>query len=158
MGGRKPPGVSFETWVDRQIREGLASGAFDDLPRGPVDLGDTRDDDWWIKRKVREEGLDVLPASLVLRRDLERAVVTARGAPTEDEAREQIETVNERIRAANRIAMSGPPVVLVTYDVEAFLAGWRATHPRADATPPQPSAPEAVPTRGAPARRWFRRR
>lgn len=29
---RKPAGMSFETWVERQIAQGMARGAFDDLP------------------------------------------------------------------------------------------------------------------------------
>ena len=129
MAGRKPPKVTFETWVDRQIRDGAAQGAFDDLPRGPIELAEHHDEDWWIKRKIRDEGLEVLPPSLILRRDIERAVRSARSAPTEAEARQRIEAVNDRIRAANRIAVSGPPVNLVTYDVEELLAFWRAAHP-----------------------------
>jgi len=126
---RKPPGVTFETWVDRQIREGAAKGAFDDLPRDPLDLSDQHDPDWWLKRKIRDEGIETLPASLVLRREIEQAVRDAREAPTEADARRQIEAVNERIRNANRIAVSGPPVNLVTYDVDELLAYWRAAHP-----------------------------
>ncbi|WNI16501.1 DnaJ family domain-containing protein [Actinacidiphila sp. ITFR-21] len=32
MTERKPPGVSFESWTDKQIREAEARGAFADLP------------------------------------------------------------------------------------------------------------------------------
>ena len=32
MTERKPPGVSWETWIDRQIREGMERGDFDHLP------------------------------------------------------------------------------------------------------------------------------
>ena len=141
MAGRKPPGVTFETWVDRQIREGAAQGAFDDLPSGPIDLSDQHDPDWWLKRKIRDEGLDTLPASLVLRREVEQAVRDARAAPTEDEARRRIEAVNDRIRQANRIAISGPPVNLVPYDVEELAACWRAAHP----DDPEPPADEVEP-------------
>jgi hypothetical protein len=150
MAGRKPPKASFETWVDRQIRDGLARGAFDDLPAGPLDLSDAHDEDWWLKRKVREEQLDVLPASLVVRREVEQAVRDARDAPTEDDARWQIEAVNERIRAANRVAIAGPPVTLVPYDVDELLAWWRAHHPEPEATP------TVEPTTSAPPRRRWR--
>jgi hypothetical protein len=35
---RKPPGVSWESWVDKQIREAQDKGEFDDLPgHGPTD-------------------------------------------------------------------------------------------------------------------------
>jgi len=146
MGGRKPPGVTFETWVDRQIREGAAQGAFDDLPSGPIDLSDQHDPDWWLKRKIRDEGLDTLPASLVLRREVEQAVRDARDAPTEADARRRIEAVNERIRKANRVAISGPPVNLVPYDVEELVAFWRAAHPGDPKLPPTDEAVEPVPT------------
>lgn len=139
MAGRKPPGVSFETWVDRQIREGLAKGAFDDLPNRPLDLSEDTGDDWWIKKKIRDEGLEVLPPSLVLRREVEQAVADARMAMTEDDARARIEAVNQRIRDANRIAIAGPPVTLVAYDVDDFLEIWRRTHPDL------PEAPKAEP-------------
>ncbi|MCU1371557.1 MAG: hypothetical protein JWO77_2751 [Ilumatobacteraceae bacterium] len=126
---RKPPQVTFETWVDRQIRDGAANGAFDDLPSGPIELTEHHDEDWWIKKKIRDEGLEVLPPSLTLRRDIERAVRAARGAPSEAEARRQIEAVNDRIRAANRIAIAGPPVNLVAYDVDELVMLWHAAHP-----------------------------
>jgi len=154
MAGRKPPGVSFETWVDRQIREGLAKGAFDDLPNTPLDLSEDAGDDWWIKKKIRDEGIEVLPPSLVLRREVEQAVAAARMATTEDDARAQIDAVNQRIRDANRIAIAGPPVTLVTYDVDDFLAVWRHTHPVAAEPPP---AAEAGPTM-ATKPRWRLRR
>jgi hypothetical protein len=155
MTGRKPPRATFESWVDRQIREGLAKGAFDDLPRRPLDLSEDTGDDWWIKRKIRDEGLEVLPPSLVLRREVEKAVAEARQAPTEDEARSQIEAVNETIRNANRIAIAGPPVTLVTYPVDEFLADWRRSHP-VTAEPPATSL-EAEPTM-ATKPRWRLRR
>jgi len=154
MLGRKPPQVTFETWIDKQIRDGANRGAFDDLPSGPLELTDQHDADWWIKRKIRDEGLDALPPSLVLRRDIEQAVRAARGAPTEEEARRQIEAVNDRIRAANRIAIAGPPVNLVAYDVEELVTLWRAARP----VPPDP-APDQVDTSTPPrpARRRWRR-
>ena len=153
---RKPPGVTFETWVDRQIREGLAKGVFDELPRGPLDLTDQHDADWWIKRKIRDEGIETLPPSLVLRREVEQAVRDARDAPTEDDARRQIEAVNERIRSANRIAVSGPPVNLVTYDVEELLAIWRAGHPMTTAEAPS-AASDVDPAPGRQRHRRWRR-
>jgi len=58
MAERKPPGVSWETWVDRQIREGMERGEFDALPDHgkPIrDLDRPRDDSWWVKDKLRRE-------------------------------------------------------------------------------------------------------
>jgi len=147
--------VTIQQWVEQQIREGKARGAFDDLPLAgqPLDLQEHHDEDWWIKRKIRDEGLEVLPPSLILRRDIERAVRDARSAPTESEARRRIEAVNDRIRAANRIAIAGPPVNLVAYDVEELVGLWRAEHP-ADPDPEPPDEVEPPP----PPPGWFRRR
>ena len=52
MTERKPPGVGFETWVERQIREATERGEFDNLPGAgkPVaDLDKPHDELWWIK-------------------------------------------------------------------------------------------------------------
>ena len=155
MAGRKPPQVTFETWVDRQIRDGAATGAFDDLPRGPIELTEHHDEDWWIKKKIRDEGIEVLPPSLILRRDIERAVAEARSAPTEDDARARIEAVNERIRAANRTAIAGPPVTLVAYDVEELLTLWRAARPVEQEARREDADVPPVPT--VRWRRWIRR-
>src|SRR5215218_2217953 len=64
MTERKPPGVGFETWVERQLREAAERGAFDDLPGAgkPIpDLDKPHDELWWVKQKLRDEGLAWLP-------------------------------------------------------------------------------------------------
>ena len=63
--GRKPKGVSWESWIDRQIRQGVADGAFDDLPgkgKPLAEFPDFHDDDWWLKAKLRAERLSYLRA------------------------------------------------------------------------------------------------
>jgi len=60
MTERKPPGVSFESWIDRQIREAMERGEFDNLPGAgkPIpDLDKATDELWWIRQKMRSEGL-----------------------------------------------------------------------------------------------------
>ena len=141
MTSRKPPGISFETWIDRQIREGQEQGAFDDLPgqgRPIRGLLEPVDEDWWIRRKLQEEDLAVLPPSLVLCKAVEQGIAEALAAPTEASAREQVEAVNARIRAGNRVAIAGPPVTLVAYDVDEVLARWRTRHPEGDVGPVDP--------------------
>lgn len=46
--------------AERRIREAIAQGAFDDLPGAgkPLDLRGAGDPDWWIRRKLEDEGLD----------------------------------------------------------------------------------------------------
>ena len=58
MTERKPPGVSWETWIDKQIREGVERGLFDDLPgtgKPLPDIDKPRDEDRWIKAKLQAE-------------------------------------------------------------------------------------------------------
>ncbi|GII56680.1 DUF1992 domain-containing protein [Planotetraspora thailandica] len=156
MTERKPPGVGFETWGDRQIREAAERGAFDDLPGAgkPLpDQGKPYDEMWWIKQKLRDENLSFpLPGTLALRKEAEEARAEAVGARTEAEARRIVAEINEKISAGIRSALSGPPVTLIPLDVEEVVGEWRERHPAPAATVSSPPPP--APTR----RSWFRRR
>ena len=130
MTERKPPGVSYESWVDRQIREAVERGAFDDLPGAGRPLpgrGEAYDEDWWVKRKLEREQVSLLPPSLQLKRDAERALDEALAAPTEEAARRVLEAINARIRESHRFTPAGPPVLLRAYDVDEVLRRRSAT-------------------------------
>ncbi|SER19204.1 protein of unknown function [Lentzea xinjiangensis] len=135
MTRRKPLAVGFESWVDRQIREAQERGEFDDLPSAGKPLpgaGEPLEEDWWIKRKVREEeGTAGLPPSLVLRKQAETAKARALAAPTDDEARAIIGEVNAKILDALRKPLSGPPLNLMPFDVEELVRERKGTS-RAD--------------------------
>jgi hypothetical protein len=128
---RKPLGTNFESWIDRQIREAEERGEFDDLPgkgRPLPDLDKPYDEMWWIKQKMRSEGLSMpLPPTLALRKEAEEALEEAARARSESEARRIVEDVNDRIREAIRTGLAGPPLNLVPYDVEKVVAHWRAS-------------------------------
>ncbi|WP_340562737.1 DnaJ family domain-containing protein [Streptomyces sp. GSL17-111] len=129
MTERKPPGVSFESWVDRQIREASERGAFSDLPgagRPLSGVDQPYDENWWIKRKLHEEGVSVLPPTLALRKEAEDALAAARAARTDAEARRVLTEINATIDAALRRPLAGPPLNLVPFDVEQVLAERRA--------------------------------
>ncbi|MDX3661147.1 DUF1992 domain-containing protein [Streptomyces sp. ID05-26A] len=125
MTQRKPPGMGFESWIDRQIREAEERGEFDDLPSAGKPLpgaGQALEEDWWIKRKVREEeGAAGLPPSLVLRKRAETARARALAATTDAEARAIIEEMNAEILDALRKPLSGPPLTLMPFDVDELL-------------------------------------
>jgi hypothetical protein len=74
MTERKPFGVSYETWVDRMIREAQERGDFDNLPAGKpipnLDRPWTLDD--WAREMIEREGVSILPPGLELRRQVER--------------------------------------------------------------------------------------
>jgi hypothetical protein len=129
MTERRPPGVGWESWIDRQVREAEKRGKFDDLPgagKPLADLGRPQDENWWIKNKLRDEGLSYTPPSLALKKRAEDALALASEAGSEAKAREIVEEINGEIREANRKGIRGPLVVLRPYDVEAFLRRRRA--------------------------------
>lgn len=128
MTERKPPGVSFESWVDRQIREAQERGSFDNLPGAgkPLPRADEPyDEDWWLKEKLRREGVSVLPPTLRLRKEAEDALAKARRAPSERAVRHIVQEINERIRQALRRPLEGPPLNLTPFDVEQVVHEWR---------------------------------
>ncbi|GAA2434976.1 DUF1992 domain-containing protein [Streptomyces macrosporus] len=128
MTERKPPGVSFETWVDRQIRVAAEQGEFDNLPGAgkPLpDLDAPYDDLWWVKKKMDREGLSFLLPALALRKEAEDALEAALRAPSEARVRRIVAEINERIRAARRMPPPGPPLGPAPFDVEQVVREWR---------------------------------
>ncbi|HEY3871963.1 MAG TPA: DUF1992 domain-containing protein [Actinocrinis sp.] len=128
MTDRKPAGMSFESWIDRQIRDADSRGEFDDLPgKGKPLAGhaDVYDELWWVNQKLKREGVAALPLSLRLRREAQDDLAAAARARTEADVRRIVEALNEKILAAIRRPSEGPPVDLVPYDVDAVVQKWR---------------------------------
>ncbi|AKJ13473.1 molecular chaperone DnaJ [Streptomyces incarnatus] len=129
MTERKPPGVPFESWVDKQIRDAQGRGEFERLPGAgeplPADLDSAYDELWWVKRKLVREGLSVLPPALALRKEAEDALAAAYAAPSERIARKIIEDVNVKIKDMMFKPPPGPPLGRKPYDVEEVVREWR---------------------------------
>ncbi|MDW4906141.1 DUF1992 domain-containing protein [Streptomyces sp. ADMS] len=129
MTERKPPGVGFESWVDRQIREAEARGEFAELPGAGKPLSDGRDTSydelWWIKQKMAREGLSVLPPTLALRKEAEDALAAACTAPSEGAVIRIVTEINARIRDMMFKPPPGPPLGLKPYDVDDVVRQWR---------------------------------
>ncbi|MEU0332916.1 DUF1992 domain-containing protein [Streptomyces sp. NPDC006193] len=125
MTERKPPGVPFDSWVDKQIRDAQERGEFDRLPGAgeplPAEVDSTYDELWWVRRKLAREGLAVLPPALALRKEAEDALAAAYAAPSERIARKIIEDVNVKIRDMMFKPPPGPPLGKKPYDVEAVV-------------------------------------
>jgi hypothetical protein len=125
---RKPPGVGFGTWVERQIREATERGEFDDLPGAgkPIpDLDEPHDELWWVKGKLRREHFAYLPPTVALRKEAEAALEAADRAATEDEVRQIVAAINRKIADGNRKAASGPPLNLTPFDADRVVRRWR---------------------------------
>ena len=127
MTERKPPGVPFESWVDKQIRDAEGRGEFARLPGAgkPLPADTTYDELGWIKAKMAREGLSVLPPSLALRKEAEDALAAAYAAPSERIARKIVTEVNVKIRDMMFKPPPGPPLGMKPYDVEEVAARWR---------------------------------
>jgi DNA polymerase/3'-5' exonuclease PolX len=128
MTERKPPGVGFGTWVERQIREATERGEFDNLPGAgkPIeDLDKPHDELWWVKQKLRRENLSYLPPTIALRKEAEEALAEASRAGSEAQVRRIVADINGKIVEGNRKAASGPPLNLMPFDVERVVRAWR---------------------------------
>ena len=115
-----------ETWVDRQIREAQERGEFDNLPgagKPLADLGDPNDPDWWVRRYIQREKLDVsgaLPTPLALRKEATEFPESLADVRTEAEVREILEDFNRRVKVDRlRPAVCNlPPLLARTVDVD----------------------------------------
>ncbi|MFI0963769.1 DUF1992 domain-containing protein [Streptomyces sp. NPDC021080] len=142
MTERKPPGVSFESWVDRQIRQAEARGEFTELPGAGKPLPEVTDTPydelWWIKRKMAREGLSVLPPTLALRKEAEDVLAAVPALPSERAVRRTIEDINAKIREVMFKPPPGPPLGLKPYDVEKIVQEWRAARESPSPGGPRP--------------------
>jgi len=130
--------VAFESWIDRQIREAIERGEFDNLPGAGKPLAglDDPDENWWIKRKLERENLRApLPTSLGLRKEVALIRQTVSDVRTEDQVREIVEDLNFRILDARRRGVDGPKIVIPTVDVERVVDDWRSGNEQADRRP-----------------------
>ena len=129
MANRKPPGVGWESWVEQQIREAQERGEFDNVAgKGkPIPgAGEAPDELWWVKQKLKREGVSFLPPTLAIRKELDDARDRIARTATEAAVRQIVADINARIRTVNRMPTSGPPSNLMPLDVERVVEDWRA--------------------------------
>jgi hypothetical protein len=159
MTERKPQGMTFETWVEQQIRRAHDEGAFDGLSLAgkPLPRRDQEKSsyDWALEWARREEG-DVgamLPTGLALRKEREDLPALLARQTSEDAVRALVVAHVERVDQYYRRPVEGVWVPVGMPDVEEMVAEWRRTRPAVVADPdPVPVTP--------PSRRrgWWRRR
>ena len=129
MAEQKPPKVSWESWIERKIREGMERGDFDNLPgqgQPIADLDRPYDELWWLRKKLRDEQLSIDPPTLVLRKEYQETLARITRARSEWEVRRLVTAINERIVYVNSHTTFGPPSDLVPLDVERVVAEWQA--------------------------------
>jgi len=156
MTERKPPGMSFETWVEWQITRSIDRGDFERLdgagkPIPGLERDETAYD--WAVAKARREGVDtaaMLPPGLALRRERDDLPARAARLRSEAEVRALADDYNARVEAFWRRPQESrwSPVPGLA-DVEALVAEWHRNRPPRPAPAPAPVAPER--------RRWLDR-
>ncbi|WP_020673484.1 DUF1992 domain-containing protein [Amycolatopsis nigrescens] len=132
MTDRKPPEVSFDDWIERQIRSAEERGVFDNLPGAGKPLpgagrrpGTASD---WVADLVKREKVDtsvLLPPSLALPKELEDLPERLSRERSEATVRKIVQDLNERIRQAHRLPQAGPPLRAMPVDVEETVRAWR---------------------------------
>jgi Domain of unknown function (DUF1992) len=135
---RKPAGVSFETWVDAQIREARERGEFDNLAgtgKPLTNLDGNHDEMWWIRQWLKREDLSFTPPAIALRKAVEDMLANVGKLLTERAVRNVVGELNVRIRELNRMPpLEGPPSNLMPLDVDDVLLRWRAHRAVIEAT------------------------
>ena len=130
MTERKPPGTSWETWIEAQIRVAREQGAFDNLPGAgkPLpNLGQEYDPLWWVKQLVQREQISMLPPSLELLRKVEKELAAIEKLHDEATVRRRVAALNVEIAKVNATVVEGPPTRVGTLDVDQVVARWRRT-------------------------------
>lgn len=146
MTDRKPAGMTFTSWIDKQIAEATERGAFDNLPgagkpiphHGNEDAGQA-----WLREYLRKEGVSaeaLLPPPLRLRKAIDRLAQAVPAMASEQDVRDAVAELNHEIREWRRIPL-GPPVFVPLVDEEAMVGRWRAAQPRPASSAPVPDAP-----------------
>ena len=126
--------MRYESWVERQVREAIERGEFDNLPgagRPLPSINGREDENWWVKSLLEREHLPMpLPTSLALRREVADLPQTLADVPDERTVRDIIEDLNRRIRDSHRRRVDGPPIVVKPVDVEQTVTDWRRSRSR----------------------------
>jgi hypothetical protein len=158
MTQRKPQGMTFESWVEQQIRRAADEGAFEglSLTGKPLPRRDREKSSYeWALEWARREEDDVaamLPTGLALRKEREELRGLIGRQTSEIAVRALVEAHNERVDQYYRRPVEGVWVPVGMADLETELALWRRGRPAV--APPAAEPPAPVPSR----RGWWRRR
>ena len=152
MTERKPQGMSFETWVEQQIRRGCRrgrvrgalAGAASRCPAGTGRRPPTSGR-WSGPAARRADVGAMLPTGLALRREREELPALVARQTSEDAVRALVETHNARVDQYYRRPVEGVWVPVGMADVDAVLGDWRRSRPRR----PPPAAPRPIRRPGA---------
>ncbi|HYB44349.1 MAG TPA: DUF1992 domain-containing protein [Candidatus Methylomirabilis sp.] len=130
----KPPHQSWDSWVEEQIQQAQAEGAFDRLEGEgqPINgLDAPYDPLWWVKKLLEREKLSMLPPALEVRAKVDRALGAIGRLRDESAVRALVSALNAEIVRANRTSGEGPPTTQAPLAEEEILSRWRSERDRA---------------------------
>ncbi len=121
-------GETWESYVERLIREAQEEGEFDRLPKGkPLPLtGAPPPEGWWAREKLKREKLSDLPDSIAILHEVEAVLAEVARETDERLVRERLAALDAKIRRLNATHVAGPPTTLAPLDVESVIRRWRA--------------------------------
>jgi hypothetical protein len=126
---RKRSGESWESLIERQIREARAEGRFDGLEGAGRPLADAEapyDPNWWTKRLVARERVADLPPALAIRSRVERELERLFALDSEQAVRQGLLALDTEVRRVNASTVSGPATTMAPLDVDALIQAWRS--------------------------------
>jgi hypothetical protein len=121
--------LTWDRLAEERILAAQADGEFENLPGfgKPIPgIDEPHDELWWVKDKLKREQLSSLPPALAIRLDLEKTLAQIERLPSENEVRQVIAALNERIRQASFAVVWGPPVDVMPLDVEEVVGRWKS--------------------------------
>lgn len=145
MSGKNIDTRAWRRIAEAKIEQAIHDGQFRNLPGlgKPLPLDwDEHDENWWIKRKAKLEGLSLLPPALELLKFVERQRARIATLKNEDQVRRAVIELNRQITAAHLKISWGPPSRLTPLSVDEVLAAWREQRKPTDSIePPAPQSP-----------------
>ena len=143
---RKPAGMPFESWVERQILDAQKRGEFDHLPGAGKPLPGLTgqyDEMWWVKQLAQRERVSTLPPMLAMRKEAEDLLDGLANVSSEALVRDLAEDYNARAVEAIRRLQDGPLFAVPRrLAVDEVLAEWG----RRRAARNTPAGSQTVPT------------
>jgi hypothetical protein len=120
----------WQSLAEERIRDAQAAGQFDNLPGfgKPISgLDEPHDELWWVKQKLKREGLSVLPPALQIKLDVEQTLARIPSLSSAAAVRAEVNALNERIRKVSLGAAWGPSIDVMPLEINDVLEAWRQT-------------------------------
>ena len=123
-------GLSYESAIDRAIREATERGEFDNLPGAgkPLHLRNTGDPNWWLKDLMEREAIspvELLSPAVALRREADGFPSRCATCRTSRRCARCSPTSTAASRPTGGVRLGrGEVVVAKRVDVDAVVAAW----------------------------------